>query len=97
MRLSAAVLFCLLAPAVTQAELSVPHFFSDHMVLQRDREVAIWGQSEPGAKVTVSFRGKSVSAKTDTDGRWKTAIPSGAANAKGAPYGRVGAGDNHDQ
>lgn len=33
----------------------LPHFFSDGMVLQREREAAIWGQANAGEEVTVSF------------------------------------------
>jgi sialate O-acetylesterase len=76
------VLSCLSLPAL--ADLSLPHFFSDHMVLQRDRPVAIWGQAVPDADVTVSFRGRTASAKADGKGQWRAAIESGAADAKGS-------------
>ena len=46
-----ALLLILLAPATLVAELSFPHFFSNNMVLQRDREVAIWGKADPGANL----------------------------------------------
>jgi sialate O-acetylesterase len=53
----------LLAPGLLFAELSVPHFFSDHMILQRERAAAIWGKADAGAEVSVSFKGRSVTAK----------------------------------
>jgi sialate O-acetylesterase len=74
----------LLTPGMLLAELSMPHFFSDHMILQREREAAIWGKADPGTEVTVSFKGKAASAKAATDGKWKTQIETGAADAKGA-------------
>ena len=74
----------LLAPGLLFAELSVPHFFSDHMVLQRERAAAIWGKADPGAEVTVSFKGKPATAKAAADGKWRAQIETGAADATGA-------------
>ncbi|MFN7560936.1 MAG: sialate O-acetylesterase, partial [Prosthecobacter sp.] len=54
--------FLLLSPSLLLAKLNVPHFFSDHMVLQRERAAAIWGKADAGAEVTVSFKGKSATA-----------------------------------
>lgn len=69
---------------MARAELSLPHFFSDHMVLQRERAAAIWGTASPNAEVSVSFKGKTASAKADAKGAWRVAIETGAADAKGA-------------
>ena len=76
--------FLLLSPSLLLAKLNVPHFFSDHMVLQRERAAAIWGKADAGAEVTVSFKGKSAKAKAAADGNWKAQIETGAADAKGA-------------
>jgi sialate O-acetylesterase len=74
--------FTLLA-APLQAGLSLPSFFSEGMVLQRERDAAIWGQADPGARVTVTFQGRSATATADPAGTWRAAIPSGPANATG--------------
>lgn len=74
----------LLTPGLLFAELSVPHFFSDHMVLQRERAAAIWGKANAGVEVSVAFKGKSVSAKAGADGKWRTQIETGKADAMGA-------------
>lgn len=79
-----AVALCLGLPASLLAELSLPHFFSDHMVLQREREAAIWGKASPNSKVTVSFKGKTASATANDNGHWRAVIPTGAADATGA-------------
>jgi sialate O-acetylesterase len=73
-----------LTPGLLFAELSVPHFFSDHMILQRERAAAIWGKADAGAEVSVSFKGKSASTKAAADGKWRAQIETGAADAKGA-------------
>lgn len=45
--------------------------FRDHMILQRDKKVAIWGSGEAGSKVTVTMQGKSAEAVTDEAGNWQ--------------------------
>jgi sialate O-acetylesterase len=80
-----ALLCCFIAPVSVQAELSVPHFFSDHMVLQRETAVLIWGTADAGASVTVSFRGQNASSIADAEGRWKVRLPTGAAVSEGSP------------
>ncbi len=45
--------------------------FSDHMVLQRERRVPVWGTSVPGDKVTIEFAGQTKTAKADQEGRWR--------------------------
>ncbi|MCB1208151.1 MAG: hypothetical protein KDK97_02430 [Verrucomicrobiales bacterium] len=74
----------LTAPLTSQAALSLPHFFSDHMVLQRDTPAAIWGSADAGATVKISFKGQTAAATADAQGHWKAAIPTGAADAAGA-------------
>jgi sialate O-acetylesterase len=78
------LLSLLLTPGLLFAELSVPHFFSDHMILQRERAAAIWGKADAGAEVSVAFKGKSASAKAGADGKWRAEIETGAADASGA-------------
>ncbi len=71
-------------PSSVLAELSLPHFFSDHMVLQRERAAAVWGQADPKAEVTVAFKGKTVAAQADAQGQWRVAIETGPADAEGS-------------
>lgn len=53
-----------------------PHaLLSDHMVLQRDREVAVHGTADPGEAVRVEFAGHSVATKADAEGRWAAKLP----------------------
>lgn len=77
-------LFIGLVPFLAHAELSLPHFFSDHMVVQRDRAVAIWGKANALADVKVEFKGQSAQTKADADGKWRVKLETGAADAKGA-------------
>lgn len=59
-----------LAATVGHADVSLPAVFSDHMVLQREVEVPVWGWAEPGEQVTVSIAGQSPSATAGADGKW---------------------------
>jgi len=51
-------------------EVKVAGIFSDHMILQRELPVNIWGTASPNEIVTVSFAGQSVEAKADSNGDW---------------------------
>lgn len=75
----------LISVASAAAEtLSLPQFFSDHMVLQREGAAAIWGTAAPNTKVTVSFKGNTGSIQSDAAGSWRTAVMTGPADAQGA-------------
>ena len=61
-------------PRKLPAELRLPAIFSDHLVLQRDQPVPIWGRAQPGAQVTVTFRNQTRSAQSDPTGRWRVQL-----------------------
>ena len=48
--------------------------FSDHMVIQRDAAVPVWGTAEPDDEVTVKFSGQSVTTNAGNDGTWKLSL-----------------------
>ena len=60
--------------AHASAAVTLPSFFGDHAVLQRDAPVAIWGQADPKQTVTVSFAGQTVTAQADAEGEWKAEL-----------------------
>ena len=60
----------LLWPAVLWAQLELASPFTDHMVLQRDQPVPVWGTANPNAKVTVSFDGQKKVATANAEGQW---------------------------
>ena len=78
------ILSFLCAPSLLVAQLSVPHFFSDHMILQRERAAAIWGRADSNAAVNITFKGKSATVKAGADGKWRAQIETGVADATGA-------------
>lgn len=48
----------------------LPSLFSDHMVIQREKEVSVWGWADENESVTVSFNGQSVSTVA-RNGKWR--------------------------
>jgi hypothetical protein len=58
------------ACASVQADVRLPALFSDHMVLQQDMTLPIWGWADPGEKVTVSIAGQTKSSTAGSDGKW---------------------------
>lgn len=74
-------------------DLSVSRLFSDHMVVQRNAEVSIWGKSDAGVEVTARLGELEGKAVTDADGNWTVRIRTGEA---GGPFDlsvSTGAGD----
>ena len=56
------------------AEVKLPAIFSDHMVVQADVPVAVWGWAEAGEEVAVTFGGQTKSAKAEPNGRWSVRL-----------------------
>lgn len=78
------ILFVVLIPAsVLPAQIKVPKILSDHMVVQRDVPVHVWGMAPPGEVVTVTFRGETRSEATDSLGHWNVYLKPGSA---GGPF-----------
>ena len=57
-----------------ESPLTLAPLFSDHAILQRDKEDPVWGHANPGERVTVTFHGKSAAAVSGPDGRWMVRI-----------------------
>lgn len=57
-----------------QAVVKMPPVISDHMVLQRDAKVPIWGMAAAGETVTVSFAGQKKSVTADATGKWMVTL-----------------------
>lgn len=80
--LRAAGLACLAICGV-RADVTLPYIICDHMVVQRNLPVHIWGKANPGEAVSVAFRGATGSATANTAGRWSVYLPPGEA---GGPF-----------
>ncbi|HEX5686129.1 MAG TPA: sialate O-acetylesterase [Ideonella sp.] len=76
--------------ATAQAEVRLANVFSEHMVLQRDRPLRLWGSATPGQTLSVEFAGRKWSAKVGVDGRWSVQLP---ALPAGGPHRLLVRGD----
>ena len=54
-----------------KADVRMPLIFGDHMVLQQDTKIAIFGWADAGETVEVVFAGQKVKTTADTDGTWR--------------------------
>ena len=60
--------------ATARADVHCAAIFGDHMVLQRDTPVPVWGQASPGETVTVSFADQRRQTNAGLDGRWQVVL-----------------------
>lgn len=78
-----AVLPILVLAGHAQAELRLGAPFSDHMVVQHDKPLTIWGWDEPGQVIAIVFADGAAKATAAPDGRWEAEI---ATPAAGGPF-----------
>jgi len=69
--------------------------FQDHMVLQREMDVPVWGWAAPGARIEAELRGAGAkaAATADAGGRWLMRLPPLRA---GGPYELVIRGEGEE-
>lgn len=82
-RFFAPVLLAALAALQTQANARLSSLFTDNMVLQRGKEVPVWGWAAPGEEVAVTFAGQTAKATAGADGKWLARLAPLAASAEG--------------
>lgn len=64
------VLLLLALHSVAFAQLKLARLFSDHVVLQRQKTIPVWGWAAPNESVKVSLANQSQTAKADASGKW---------------------------
>lgn len=83
------IVLLLLFTAVVHAAVTLPCVFHDHMVLQREMPIPVWGWATSGEKVVVTLNGKHATAVTDLAGAWRVTLPKMPA---GGPFTLTAAG-----
>jgi sialate O-acetylesterase len=63
-----------LASAILLADITMPGYFSDGMVLQRNSDIEIWGKANSNQKLTVQFLDQQVSVVADPGGQWSATV-----------------------
>lgn len=74
------------------ANVRLPKIFGDNMVLQRNKQIPVWGWADAGEQVTIQFNkqeGKTV--KADASGKWMLMLKPEKA---GGPYTLTVKGNN---
>lgn len=74
------------------AAVRLPRIFSDHMVLQQQMDVPIWGWADAGEQVAVQFADQSVQTQADERGRWRVHLQPLVATMK--PQSLIVQGEN---
>jgi sialate O-acetylesterase len=69
--------------AANAEEALMSALFTDHLVLQRDRPIEVWGSANAGEEVTVTLSGATRRAQADAAGHWALTMPQLAA---GGPH-----------
>ncbi|MCM2373874.1 sialate O-acetylesterase [Aporhodopirellula aestuarii] len=67
--------------SAVNADVRLPSVFSDHMVLQQQLPIRVWGWADQGESVDVRFAGSSATATPNESGRWQVELPPMDANA----------------
>lgn len=70
------ITFCLLISQSIRAEIKLPGYFTDNMMLQRDAPVKIWGWGSKNETVTVSIHNQKVKTKCKKNGTWEIILSS---------------------
>ena len=75
--------FLLMGSSTCIAQLRLPHLFSDHVVLQRQKPIRVWGWANPFEEVTILLAGQTRTARAGSSGEWKTEL---APMQAGGPF-----------
>ncbi|MBC7889768.1 MAG: sialate O-acetylesterase [Ferruginibacter sp.] len=85
------ILICCLGTLNIYANVKPASPFGDHMVLQRNSKVPVWGMADPGEKVTLVFNKQTVTATANAGGSWMINL---AKLSAGGPYTMTITGNN---
>jgi len=81
----------ILAATALNAIVKPSSLFCDHVVLQRNTSIPVWGTANPGEKVSVTLNKAFETVTTDANGKWMVRLPK---QKEGGPYKMDIFGDN---
>src|SRR5471032_3357650 len=84
--LLAAAALGLFGPYTVRADVKLPAIFGDHMVLQQEAKLPVWGWADPGEKIIVTFGAAKAETTAGADGKWRADLPAVPA---GTPPGTL--------
>lgn len=65
------------------SQLTVSKLFNNHMVLQQNEKITVWGTNTKNTKVSIQFNNQTYHTKTNTNGEWEILLSKFNA---GGPY-----------
>ncbi|MDB4292657.1 sialate O-acetylesterase [Maribacter sp.] len=69
------LVFAYCTPVTNTVKLTIHPLFTNHMVLQQQQDVPIWGKAEPKTAIYIKASwGEEANAVSDTEGNWKTTL-----------------------
>ena len=77
---------------VSLAEPLLHSIFQDHLVLQREQPIRVWGRATAGGEVTITLAHARASARADEQGRWQASLPPMRAGGPHTLTARTNAG-----
>ena len=81
----------LMFSSIINANVRMPLLFSDGMVLQRNKQIPVWGWADANEKVTVHFNKQSKTIQADKNGKWMVKLN---AEKAGGPFELIITGNN---
>jgi sialate O-acetylesterase len=68
------LLALLLSNVATFAQLKLARLFSDHVVLQRQKPIPIWGWAAAKEKISITMAGQTLQTQADVSGKWQVSL-----------------------
>jgi sialate O-acetylesterase len=69
--LAFSLLLTVVSPGTSKADVHLPAIFGDHMVLEQDIKIPVWGMADAGEAVTVTLEDKTAKTTADASGKWR--------------------------
>ncbi len=74
-RITSLIIFILSLNDISEAKLLVSKLYSDHMVIQRNQPIVVWGWTDANKMVMINFNNSEYSAIANDKGDWKVTLP----------------------
>ncbi|MFC0780822.1 sialate O-acetylesterase [Flavobacterium sp. HJSW_4] len=85
------VFILLIISAISSANVRMPLIFSDGMVLQRNKQIPIWGFADANENIEIHFNKQIKKTTADKNGKWTVNL---AAEKAGGPFELIVIGKN---
>jgi len=77
------LLFICFCGLFAEGQVQLPRIFDDHMVLQQNQPIRVWGWASSGEKVSIFLNDRKATTSASKDGKWIVSLP---AQKAGGPY-----------